>query len=517
MGSSDLSLSAYTYADQCCSLGGFSVAHDTAYTIPLLKEALALNPALKVIAVPWSAPAWMKYGGTLDGNCQGGGNYLINSLYQTYATYFADFISAYSNTYGIPIYAVSMQNEPHNCDSSYPTMSMEPADQSNFALLLRSALDGAGFGAVKILAWDHNWYDGGSAASYPQQVLSYNSGQALGAVAGAAYHCYSSPDGAYTVQATFHNAYPAKDVFFTECTSGAWSTDAASNLVWEMQNNLLGPLRNWSRTSLYWSLALDPSSGPTIGGCSKCRGMLTVDNAGGTYTANGEYYAWEQLSKAVSPGAVRIASTDLGNGSIQTVGFRNPDRSIALIALNSGTGSPATFAVDWAGQSFEYTLAPRSVASFKWTPGSAAHYEVVNRASGRCVDAAGWGTSNGTALDQWSCGNWQANQEWDPRPSSGGYYEMLSRNAAAQNLAWDVTGGSAQTANGAKVQLWSYGGGTNEQWRPVSLGGGWYSFVARSSGKCLDVPGGSASNGLQLQQWSCSGGPNQSFKLAAVP
>jgi glucosylceramidase len=248
-------------------------------------------------------------------------------------------------------------------------MSMEPADQSNFALHLRRALDDAGFGGVKIIAWDHNWYDGGAPATYPQDVLSHDGGQAVGAVDGAAYHCYDSPAGAYSVQTTFRNAYPSKEVHFTDCTGGTWATNASYNLVWAMQNNLIGPIRHWSRTSFYWSFALDPAGGPYVGGCTTCRGMITVDNGSGTYTKNGEYYVWAHFSKVVQPGALRIGSSDLGDGSIQTVAFRNPDGSIALIALNSSGSSSIRFRVAWAGQSFDYTLRPRSAASFRWTPG----------------------------------------------------------------------------------------------------------------------------------------------------
>jgi glucosylceramidase len=275
--------------------------------------------------------------------------------------------------------------------------------------------------------------------------------------------------------------------------------------------------------------------------------MITVDNTNGTYTRNGEYYAWEHLSKVVAPectggswatnaasnlvwelqnnligplrnsGAARIASTDLGNGSIQTVGFKNPDGSLALITLNSNTTHPITFQVSWGGQSFTYTLPAGSVASFKWTPGVVASYNISNQASGSCIDAAGWGTTNGTIVQQWTCGSQQYNQEWQLLPTSGGYYKILNRNAAAQNLVWDVTGGSGATADGAKIQLWAYTGGTNQQWKSVSLGNGYYKFVARNSGKCLDVPGASGANGVQLQQWSCNNAPSQAFSLAEQP
>jgi glucosylceramidase len=195
-----------------------------------------------VIAASWSAPGWMKFGGTFTGTCQGSLNYLINGAYPVYASYLAKFVTAYSSGYGVQVYAVSMQNEPRTCSSGYATMNMQPADESNFALNLRSALDAAGFPGVKVLAWDSDWYEGGSPTSYPQQVLSCNGGQATGAVDGVAYHCDGSPNGAYSVQSTFHSAYPAKSVYFAECSGGTWAPNAATNLVWEMQNNLNGPL-----------------------------------------------------------------------------------------------------------------------------------------------------------------------------------------------------------------------------------------------------------------------------------
>jgi hypothetical protein len=150
-------------------------------------------------------------------------------------------------------------------------------------------------------------------------------------------------------------------------------------------------------------------------------------------------------------------------------------------------------------------------------PTTGPWYNVINKASGLCVDAAGWETTNGTTVQQWTCGNQQHNQEWQFEPTGGGYTTVANRNAAAQNVVWDTTGGPGATADGVKIQLWAYGGGTNQQWQPVSLGNGYYEFVARHSGKCLDVPGASTTNGVQLQQWTCNGNPQQAFRLAQQP
>ena len=143
---------------------------------------------------------------------------------------------------------------------------------------------------------------------------------------------------------------------------------------------------------------------------------------------------------------------------------------------------------------------------------SSAWYEVVNENSAACVDAIDSGTANGTIVQQWSCGG-STNQQWQFRDAGSGYYDMLNRNAATENEVWDVTGGASATSSGVGIQTWSYGGGTNQQWQAVSVGGGYYEFVARNSGLCLDVPNASTANGVQLQQYACNGSPAQAFQL----
>jgi beta-glucosidase len=142
-----------------------------------------------------------------------------------------------------------------------------------------------------------------------------------------------------------------------------------------------------------------------------------------------------------------------------------------------------------------------------------AWYSVVNTASQNCVDARDWGTVNGTAVQQWTCPDPQANAQWQFVPTNGGFFRVINRNAPDEG--WDVAGVS--TANGAKVQLWADTGGANQQWRPVANGEGMWRFVARHSGKCLDVTDGSTANGVQLQQWDCNAGTAQVFRAVEQP
>jgi hypothetical protein len=136
---------------------------------------------------------------------------------------------------------------------------------------------------------------------------------------------------------------------------------------------------------------------------------------------------------------------------------------------------------------------------------------VVNKGSGKCVDARSAATADGTAVQQYTC-NGSTAQNWQLVATSGGYYRVNNNNDATK--AWDVTGVS--TADSATIQLWTYGGGNNQQWLPVVEADGAYHFVNRNSGKCLDVPSASTADSVQLGQYTCNGTAAQSFTLGGA-
>ncbi|MEM7576928.1 MAG: glycoside hydrolase family 30 beta sandwich domain-containing protein [Planctomycetota bacterium] len=353
MGSSDFALSQFTYADlpngqTDPTLSTFSVARDDAYVVPTLQQAKTLNPELKIMATPWSAPAWMKTNGSLNGGS------LKPEYYDAYAQYFVKFAEAYAQR-GVPITSFTPQNEPLNTSPSYATMSMTTFEQSTFiGDHLGPALQAAGIDA-DILAFDHNWEDW----NYP--VIVANDPEANPFVAGAAFHGYA---GSVDQQSNFKNFFPDKEVHYTEITGFDPFNDFADNLVYAVGTSIIGTTRNWAQSSLYWNLALDPNGDPHLGGCDACRGMVTVDPNTGDVTPEVEYYAYGHASKFVDPGAVRIAS-DTIDGVIETVAFQNPDGSEVLIALNPSSGS-RWFNVVRDGESFQYRLTSESVATFVW-------------------------------------------------------------------------------------------------------------------------------------------------------
>jgi len=524
MGASDFAASGnYAYDSTCCDLNDFNLSRDTQAVIPILKQIRGINPNLYIMGVPWSPPGWMKTSGSMNGGK------LQTQYYGQFAQYFVKWVQAYQ-AQGLPIWAMAPQNEPMHETTGYPSMRMEATEQAAFIKNnLGPALRDSGLGGVKIIALDHNW----SLIAYPRTILQDPAANPF--VAGTGWHCYSA---GLTNQTTLHNEFPSKAMWHTECSDGGWIGDGswAANFDRGMREMAIDVIRNWAQGVTKWNLALNASNGPTNGGCTNCYGTVTVN--GSTVTYNAEYYYLGHLSKFVDRGGRRIQSNEAG--TIKNVAFRNPSGGKVLVAYNTGTGS-ASFKVRWSGQSFTYTLPGRAAATFTWNTGTATPaptptptptpgptptptptpsgtispttwYQVINLNSNKCVDDAGWGTTTGSLVQQWACGSAQFNQQWQFRPTSGGYYQVVSRHAPT--LVWDVAGVS--TADGGKIHLWTYVGGNNQQWLPQAVSGG-YRFLARHTGKCLDVPSSSTADGIQLQQQACNGGAAQSFRLVAQP
>ncbi len=354
LGASDFALGNYTYDDVPegdPSLAAFSVARDDAAVVPLLVEAGRLNPRLQVMGTPWSPPAWMKssrslIGGTLD-----------PAAYDAYARYFLRVVQEYERR-GIPVSAVTVQNEPHFSPATYPGMRLSPAQEAEFiARHLGPALAGTG---TRILAFDGNWDGAGHALAVLADRVA---GPFL---AGTAFHCYA---GGPSAQEEVHQRHPDKAIWVTECSGGGWSPDFGANLRWGVHTLIIEAVRHWAGAVLTWNVALDQDAGPKNGGCQDCRGVVTVNTVSGEVTYNVEYYVLGHASRFVSPGAVRIASATSGSGDVETVAFRNVDGSHALIVLNSGDEAH-TFSVRCSSVSFGYRLAAGAVATFTWTQGT---------------------------------------------------------------------------------------------------------------------------------------------------
>jgi len=306
---------------------------------------------LRVMASPWSAPGWMK---TTDSLIKGS---LRPEFYGVFSDYLMRYIDAYAAE-GVPIYALTLQNEPHFEPDNYPGMRLDPAARARVIgefLGPRMAKKGV---TTRILDWDHNWNE----PDAPLKVLADPVARSY--VAGVAWHCYA---GDVAVQARVHDAYPDKETFFTECSGGEWAPLKSDGLTWLTRNLIIGATRGWARGVLFWNLALDEKYGPHLGGCTDCYGVVTIDSATGKVTRNQEYYALAHASQFVRPGARRIESS-AGTSELSNVAFRNEDDgSLVLIVANS-SADVRRFSVSSAKRTFSYELSGKSVATFVWSP-----------------------------------------------------------------------------------------------------------------------------------------------------
>jgi len=346
LGASDLSSYTFTYDDQGpdINLQNFSIAVEQVDLIPVLKKIIAINPSIKILACPWSAPAWMKTNNKLEGGS------LQPQYFSVYANYFVKYIQAMT-AQGITIDAITPQNEPLNYTNN-PSMVMEAADQTLFVKNhLGPAFQSAGI-KTKIIVYDHNC----DRPDYPLTVLGDAVANAF--IDGSGFHLYAGDISAMT---QVHNAYPNKNIYFTEqaiTTYGTFSSDLNAHV----NSLIVGATRNWSRNVLEWNLASDPSNGPqTTVGCPMCIGALTITPS--SITRNVSYYIIAHASKFVRPGAVRIASNEISG--LPNVAFKNTDGSKVLIVLNN-SGSAKTFNIKFNAKIVASTLNNGAVATYTW-------------------------------------------------------------------------------------------------------------------------------------------------------
>jgi glucosylceramidase len=339
------------------SLRHFSIAHDQAQILPLLRQAERLNPTLRIVASPWSPPGWMK---TSDSMIDGK---LIDSsrIYQAYARYLVKFVQAYQRA-GVHVDYLTVQNEPQALErDNYPGTDLPWQQEAKVIDALGPALRAAGL-HTEILGYDHNWSlhpgDVGShqragedpEPNYPYDLLGT---QAARWIAGTAYHCYSGDPSAQTA---LRASFPDRDIFETECEGGDSST-------------MIGVMRNWGRGAIDWNIALYQDHGPHQGGCGTCNGTVTVNSTTGQVTYNDQYRDLEHFARFVPPGAVRIASTTDSTSApaapITSVAFTDPDHSTVLVARNTGSGTRPFTVVD-GNRSFDAVLAPGQTVTFQW-------------------------------------------------------------------------------------------------------------------------------------------------------
>ncbi|WP_294957623.1 glycoside hydrolase family 30 beta sandwich domain-containing protein [uncultured Flavobacterium sp.] len=349
IGASDLNAAPFTYNDLAAgetdlNLEKFSLEKDK-NLIAMLKEILAINPKILILATPWSAPLWMKDLASFKGGK------LKAEYYDVYAKYFVKYIQQ-MKAEGITIDAVTPQNEPLH-DGNNPSMYMSAADQAKF---IKNSL-GPAFKAanlnVKIIAYDHNCDN----PNYPKAILA--DADAFPFVDGSAFHLYA---GDISALSDVFNSYPTKNVYFTE----QWTSSDGQfggDLKWHLRNVIIGAMRNYSKNALEWNLANNANFGPhTDGGCEMCKGAITITSAD-RFERNVAYYIIAHASKFVPMGSTRIESNS--GGSLQNVAFITPSGSKVLIVENDGNATE-TFNIKFNGKWVTTSLDAGSVGTYTW-------------------------------------------------------------------------------------------------------------------------------------------------------
>jgi len=376
IGASDLNSFVFSYNDlkegeTDFELEKFTLAQDLNDVIPVMKEILSVNPDIKIMSSPWSAPAWMK----TNNNVRGG--QLKKDCYAVYALYFVKYIQAMKEQ-GITIDAITIQNEPLNSRNT-PSMYWFENEQADFIKNhLGPAFKKAGL-LTRIVLFDHNL----DRPDYPLALLA--DPEVARYADGSGFHHYAGDFGAMSL---VRLARPDKNIYFTEQMVVETPGSPVIDISGQVKRLIIGASRNWSRNVILWNLAADPLNDPHTdnGGCSMCQGAITLD--GNKVNRNIAWYTIAHASKFVRPGSVRIASTTRGDKTVSlyedeqrpgafraavventnvlpNAAFLTPDGSIVMIVVND-TFSTNSFTIQHKGLFATVSLPPGATGTYRW-------------------------------------------------------------------------------------------------------------------------------------------------------
>lgn len=331
IGASDYSRSVYSFDDSPepdPELRKFSIDHDKAYILPILREARQINSDLFLFSSPWSPPGWMKPNNSMLGGA------MRKLSFPAYNQYFLRFLDEYRQQ-GVPIDAITVQNETDaEQEGRMPACLWSQEQEIEFVKsFLGPSLRKAG-SPTKIWVLDHNYNLWGRA------IDELSDPGAAEYIDGIAWHGYV---GEPSAMSRVHDAFPAKNAYWTEGGPDISQPDYQTD--WSKWSETFNDvLNNWARSITSWNLALDESGKPNIGPFS-CGGVVTVNSVTRKVTQSGQYWAFAHYSRHVRRGARVFATDSLGGpapaSQISHVGFRNPDGSHVVVLSNRGPETPA--------------------------------------------------------------------------------------------------------------------------------------------------------------------------------
>ena len=348
VGSSDYATKVYSYDDGEAdpALTRFSIEHDRAYILPILRQARKINPDLFLFSSPWSPPGWMKSNGSmLGGNMQ-------RKYMPSYANYFLKFLRAYEAE-GAPVQAVTVQNEVDtDQDGRMPACTWPQEYEADFVRQHLGPLFQREGIKTRIWIIDHNYNLWGRAIGELEtpDVRKYTNS--------IAWHGYlGEPEWIDRV----HDRFPDVEMYWTE--GGPDYTDPHYLNDWcSWSATFAGILRHWCRSITAWNFALDEKGHPNIGPFT-CGGLVTIHSQTKEITKSGQFHAFAHYSRTIRRGARRIDSQS-SDGKLQHVAVENPDGSRVLVVTNSG---PTQNVVLQLGTlSADAHLDANSITTFAW-------------------------------------------------------------------------------------------------------------------------------------------------------
>ena len=321
--SCDFSLGNYAYAEVPgdVTLEHFSIERDRQALLPMIQAARAIaGDALKLLASPWSPPAWMKTNGEMNH-----GGQLKPEYRDVWAAYYCRYIQAYAAE-GVPIWALTVQNEPE-ATQTWDSCRYTAEEERDFVRdHLGPALHRHDLSHIRLLIWDHN-----RDRLFERASVVYDDPRAAQYVWGAGFHWYEHPQRFDNVQRV-HDAYPDKHLVFTEGCQEGGPHLGEWGLGERYAHAMLNDLNAWTEGWIDWNLLLDETGGPNHVG-NYCSAPIIADTRTGELLYQSSYYYIGHFARFIGPGARRIGCR-VSAGDLEATAFSNADGSLAVVILN---------------------------------------------------------------------------------------------------------------------------------------------------------------------------------------
>ncbi len=386
---------------------GFKGAQDASYALlPLIQDALARQPRLKILASPWTAPAWMKDNGDWYGKGKGGS--LLPEHYDTFASYMVKYLEAYK-TEGVTIWGVTPENEPLGNGGQWESMEFTAVTMREYIQKhLGPQLATQGFSTVKIIGYDHN--RDANAVEFAEAALGDPATAAF--VWGTGLHWYSTTNSANSdLLDQLHRRFPSKALLHTEgCIDGIgtevnspnghflgwkndgwWWTEGATDWgydwapseerpahpkyapVHRYARDLVEGLNHWFVGWVDWNLVLDRQGGPNHVN-NFCGAPVMVDTAAEEVYFTPLYYVMAHFSHYLQPGdsivQVKTSAPGLKADDFHATAALSKDkRSLVVIAFNK-SGCPVSYTLQVGDSHASVTIPENAIQTLRFSTGA---------------------------------------------------------------------------------------------------------------------------------------------------